>query len=70
MFDRAQIDNLYYLVEKGVITQEDANKFLQKKLVEIGFEVTPPPAPEVPAEAPAEVVPPTPEAPAEGQPAA
>lgn len=69
MFDRAQIDNLYYLVEKGAITQEDANKFLQKKLVEIGFEVTPPPAPEVPAETPAEVAPPAPEV-APEQPAA
>lgn len=66
MFTREQIDDLYYLVEKGAITQEDANKFLQKKLVEIGFEVTPPPAPEVPAEP----TPPAPEAaPAEGQPA-
>ncbi len=52
MFNREQIDDLYYLVEKGAIAKEDADKFIVKKLVEIGFEVTPPPAPEVPAEPP------------------
>jgi hypothetical protein len=57
MFNQEQIDTLYNLVEKGAVTKEDVDLFLRTKLVEIGFVVTPPPAPEVPAE----VVPPTPE---------
>ena len=59
MFSREQIDTLYYLIEKGVVTEADVKTFLNKKLVEVGFDVTPPPAPEVPGEP----VPPAPEQP-------
>lgn len=57
MFSQEQINTLFDLVTKGVITEADVKNFLQTKLTEVGFVVTPPPAPEVPAE----VVPPTPE---------
>ena len=67
MFSREQIDNLYYLVEKGVITGEAVNLFLKSKLAEIGVVEPTPPAPEVPAEPPPADAPP---APVEGQPAA
>lgn len=58
MFSREQIDTLYHLVEKGVIVEQDVKNFLLTKLQEVGFVVTPPPAPEVPAEP----APPAPEA--------
>lgn len=60
MFSKEQIDNLYYLVEKGVVTGEAVNAFLKTKLTEIGVVEPTPPAPETPAEP----VPPAPEAPA------
>ena len=60
MFSKEQIDTLYYLVEKGVVAEADVKTFLEAKLKEVGFTVTPPPAPEVPAEP----VPPAPETPA------
>jgi len=60
MFSREQIDNLYYVVEKGVVTAEAVNLFLKAKLAEIGVVEPTPPAPEVPAEP----VPPAPEQPA------
>ena len=60
MFTREQIDTLYYLVEKGVVTGEAVNAFLKAKLSEVGLNEPTPPAPEVPAEP----VPPAPETPA------
>ena len=67
MFSREQIDNLYYLVEKGVVSAEAVNLFLKSKLTEIGVVEPTPPEPEVPAETPPADAPP---APVEGQPAA
>lgn len=63
MFSREQIDTLYYLVEKGVVTGEAVNAFLKGKLEEVGLKE---PVVETPAapEAPAEPVPPAPETPA------
>lgn len=62
MFSREQIDTLYYLVEKGVITEPDVKSFLEQKLKEVGFVVTPPAQPVEPVvEQPAEVIPPAPE---------
>lgn len=61
MFSKEQIDTLYYLVEKGVVSAEAVNAFLKTKLEEVGLRE---PEPPVAPEAPAEPVPPAPEQPA------
>ena len=63
MFSREQIDVLYLLAEKGIVTVDTVNAFLKGKLAEIGVKDPEPEAPVAP-EVPAEPVPPAPETPA------